>query len=74
MIKLMLSIIGNALGLGLKIMDKMEKNNDKPSFEEFKARKKEMDNSLADADVEGVDSMFEYLAERARGGNTGRKG
>jgi hypothetical protein len=23
---------------------------------------------------EGVDSMFEYLAERARGGNTGRKG
>ena len=67
------AIIGNALGLGLKIMDKMEKNSDKHSFEEFKARKKEMDNSLADADVEGVDSMFEYLAERARGGNTGRK-
>jgi hypothetical protein len=68
------SIIGNALGLGLKIMDKMEKNSDKASFEEFKDRKKKMDNSLADADVEGVDSMFEYLAERARGGNTGRKG
>ena len=68
------AIIGNALGLGLKIMDKMEKNSDKHSFEEFKARKKEMDTSLADADVDGVDSMFEYLAERARGGNTGRKG
>jgi hypothetical protein len=54
-------------------MDKMEKNSDKASFEEFKARKKEMNNSLADADVEGIDSMFEYLAERARGGNTGRK-
>ena len=55
-------------------MDKMEKNSDKHSFEEFKARKKEMDNSLVDADVEGIDSMFEYLADRARGGNTGRKG
>ena len=50
----MLSLIGNALGLGLKIMDKMEKNSDKASFEEFKARKKEMDNSLADGDVEGL--------------------
>ena len=74
MFKLMLSIIGNALGLGLKIMDKMEKNSDKPSFEEFKARKKEMDNTLADGDVEGIDSMFEYLADRARAGKTGRKG
>lgn len=70
----MLSIIGNALGLGLKIMDKMEKNSDKPSFEEFKGRKKEMDKSLADEDVNGIDSMFEYLAERARAGKTGRKG
>ena len=69
----MLSLIGNALGLGLKIMDKMEKNSDKASFEEFKARKKEMDNSLADSDVEGIDSMFEFLAERARAGKTGRK-
>ena len=68
------SIIGNALGLGLKIMDKVERNSDKDSFEEFKARKKEMDNTLADADVEGIDSMFEYLADRARGGSTGRKG
>jgi len=68
------SIIGNALGLGLKIMDKIEKNSDKHSFEEFKARKKEMDKSLGDADVEGIDSMFEYLAERARGGKTGRRG
>ena len=34
------SIIGNALGLGLKIMDKVERNSDKDSFEEFKARKK----------------------------------
>ena len=55
-------------------MDKVEKNSDKASFEEFKARKKEMDKSLGDTDVEGIDSMFEYLAERARGGNTGRKG
>ncbi|SVC26676.1 uncharacterized protein METZ01_LOCUS279530 [marine metagenome] len=55
-------------------MDKIDKNSDKASFEEFKDRKKKMDTSLADADVEGVDSMFEYLAERARGGNTGRKG
>ena len=70
----MISLIGNALGLGLKIMDKIDKNSDKASIEEFKKWKKEMDNSLADADVEGVDSMFEYLAERARGGNTGRKG
>ena len=70
----MISLIGNALGLGLKIMDKIEKNSDKPSFEEFKARKKEMDNALADEDVNGVDSMFEYLAERARAGKTGRKG
>ncbi len=70
----MISLIGNALGLGLKIMDKIDKNSDKPSFEEFKARKKEMDNALADEDVNGVDSMFEYLAERARAGKTGRKG
>ena len=68
------SIIGNALGLGLKIMDKIEKNSDTASFEEFKARKKEMDTSLVDKDVEGIDSMFEYLADRARGGSTGRKG
>ena len=67
------SIIVNALGLGLKIMDKVERNSDKDSFEEFKARKKEMDNTLADADVEGIDSMFEYLADRARAGKTGRK-
>ena len=67
------SIIGNALGLGLKIMDKVARNSDKDSFEEFKARKKEMDNTLADADVEGIDSMFEYLADRARAGKTGRK-
>ena len=67
------AIIGNALGLGLKIMDKVERNSDKDSFEEFKARKKEMDNTLADADVEGIDSMFEYLADRARAGKTGRK-
>jgi len=70
----MISLIGNALGLGLKIMDKIDKNSDKPSFEEFKARKKEMDNALVDEDVNGVDSMFEYLAERARAGKTGRKG
>jgi len=70
----MISLIGNALGLGLKIMDKIDKNSDKPSFEEFKSRKKEMDNALADEDVNGVDSMFEYLAERARAGKTGRKG
>ena len=70
----MISLIGNALGLGLKIMDKIDKNSDKPSFEEFKARKKEMDNALADEDVNCVDSMFEYLAERARAGKTGRKG
>ena len=69
----MLSLIGNALGLGLKIMDKVEKNSDKASFEEFKERKKEMDKSLADEDVNGIDSMFEYLAERARAGKTGRK-
>jgi len=70
----MLNLIGNALGLGLKIMDKIDKNSDKPSFEEFKERKKEMDKSLADGDVNGIDSMFEYLAERARAGKTGRKG
>ena len=70
----MISLIGNALGLGLKIMDKIDKNSDKPSFEEFKARKKEMDNALADEDVNGIDSMFEYLAERARAGKTGKKG
>ena len=68
------AIIGNALGLGLKIMDKMDRNSDKPSFEEYKERKKEMDKSLADEDVNGIDSMFEYLAERARAGKTGRKG
>ena len=34
----MINLIGNALGLGLKIMDKMEKNSDKHSFEEFKER------------------------------------
>jgi len=68
------SIIGNALRLGIKIMDKIEKNSDKASFEEFKARKKEMDQTLVDGDVDGIDSMFEYLAERSRGGSTGRKG
>ena len=70
----MLGLIGNALGLGIKIMDKIEKNSDKASFDEFKKRKKEMDNSLADTGVEGIDSMFEYLADRARSGKTGRKG
>jgi len=69
----MLSLIGNALGLGIKIMDKMDKNSNKPSFEEFKQRKKQMDENLADEDVNGVDSMFEYLSERARAGKTGRK-
>ena len=29
--------------------------------------------AVADADVEGIDSMFEYLADRARAGKTGRK-
>ena len=38
----MLNLIGNALGLGLKIMDKIDKNSDKASFEEFKNRKKEL--------------------------------
>ena len=69
----MLSIIGNALGLGLKIMDKIDKNSNKPSFDEFKLRKKQMDENLADEDVDGIDSMFEYLAERSRAGKTGRK-
>ena len=70
----MLSIIGNALGLGIKIMDKIDKNSNKPSFDEFKLRKKQIDENLADEDVDGIDSMFEYLAERARAGKTGRKG
>lgn len=70
----MLNLIGNALGLGLKIMDKIDKNSNKQSFDEFKDRKKEMDKSLADEDVNGIDSMFEYLAERARAGKTGRRG
>jgi hypothetical protein len=69
----MLSIIGNALGLGIKIMDKIDKNSNKPSFDEFKLRKKQMDENLADEDVDGIDSMFEYLAERSRAGKTGRK-
>ncbi len=69
----MLSIIGNALGLRLKIMDKIDKNSNKPSFDEFKLRKKQMDENLADEDVDGIDSMFEYLAERSRAGKTGRK-
>ena len=32
-----------------------------------------MDENLADEDVDGIDSMFEYLAERSRAGKTGRK-
>ena len=68
------SIIGNALGLGIKIMDKIDKNSDKPSFEEYKLRKKQMDENIVDEDVSGIDSMFDYLAERARAGKTGRKG
>tara|TARA_B100000676_G_scaffold73944_1_gene73680 strand:- start:8290 stop:8502 length:213 start_codon:yes stop_codon:yes gene_type:complete len=70
----MLSLLGNALGLAVKVMDKMDKKANKDSFKEFQERKKEMDNSLADEDVNGIDSMFEYLAERARAGKTGRKG
>ncbi len=70
----MLSLIGNALGLAVKVMDKIDKKSNKDSFDEFKQRKKEMDKSLGDEDVEGIDSMFEYLAERARAGKTGRKG
>ena len=70
----MLSLIGNALGLAVKVMDKVDKKSNKDSFDEFKQRKKEMDKSLGDEDVEGIDSMFEYLAERARAGKTGRKG
>ena len=70
----MLSLIGNALGLAVKVMDKIDKKSNKDSFDEFKQRKKEMDKSLGDEDVEGIDSMFEYLVERARAGKTGRKG
>ena len=70
----MLSLIGNALGLAVKVMDKIDKKSNKDSFDEFKQRKKEMHKSLGDEDVEGIDSMFEYLAERARAGKTGRKG
>ena len=70
----MLSLIENALGLAVKVMDKIDKKSNKDSFDEFKQRKKEMDKSLGDEDVEGIDSMFEYLAERARAGKTGRKG
>ena len=70
----MLSLIGNALGLAVKVMDKIDKKSNKDSFDEFKQRKKEMDKSLGDEDVEGIDSMFEYLAERARAGKTGIKG
>ena len=70
----MISLIGNALGLAVKVMDKIDKKSNKDSFDEFKQRKKEMDKSLGDEDVEGIDSMFEYLAERARAGKTGRKG
>ena len=70
----MLSLIGNALGLAVKVMDKIDKKSNKDSFDEFKQRKKEMDKSLGDEDVEGIDSMFEYLAVRARAGKTGRKG
>ena len=70
----MLSLIGNALGLAVKVMDKIDKKSNKDSFDEFKQRKKEMDKSLGDEDVEGIASMFEYLAERARAGKTGRKG
>ncbi len=70
----MLSLLGNALGLAVKVMDKVDKKSNKDSFDEFKQRKKEMDKSLGDEDVEGIDSMFEYLAERARAGKTGRKG
>ena len=70
----MLSLIGNALGLAVKVMDKIDKKSNKDSFDEFKQRKKEMDKSLGDEDVEGIDSMFEYLAERARAGKTGRIG
>ena len=55
-------------------MEKIDKNSDKPSFEEFKKRKQHMDETLADEDVNGIDSMFEYLADRARAGKTGRKG
>ena len=70
----MLSLIGNALGLAVKVMDKIDKKSNKDSFDEFNQRKKEMDKSLGEEDVEGIDSMFEYLAERARAGKTGRKG
>ena len=35
---------------------------------------KQMNENLADEDVNGIDSMFDYLAERARAGKTGRKG
>ena len=70
----MLSLIGNALGLAVKVMDKIDKKSNKDSFDEFKQRKKEKNKSLGDEDVEGIDSMFEYLAERARAGKTGRKG
>ena len=70
----MLSLIGNALGLAVKVMDKIDKKSNKDSFDEFNQRKNEMDKSLGDEDVEGIDSMFEYLAERARAGKTGRKG
>ena len=64
----MINLIGNALGLGLKIMDKIEKNSDKASFEEFKGRKKEMDNSLADEDVNGVGETTTRALNAASGG------
>ena len=57
-----------------------DKENEEEDFYFFKkqvskmVRKKQMDENLVDEDVNGIDSMFDYLAERARAGKTGRKG
>ncbi len=48
------------------------KKQTKPSFKEFQERKKKMDNALADGDVDNIDTMFEWMSDRARAGKSGR--
>jgi hypothetical protein len=68
----MFSLIGNILSAGLNIYDRIQRNQTKPSFKEFQERKKKMDNALADGDVDNIDTMFEWMSDRARAGKSGR--
>ncbi len=48
------------------------KKTTKTKLQRVSRTKKEMDNALADGDVDNIDTMFEWMSDRARAGKSGR--